>query len=142
MPRTPGRGSLFERLDPDLPPRRMRTRQELASERVGAFKRQLEWILNTRRGSAQSCPELGLADLNDSTIGSTDLLQKVCEDIRATVARYGPGVRSVRVLPLMDGHGPQRLRFRLSCAVLVNNAEEQLELELLLRGSNRDVSVS
>ncbi|MDF6002625.1 type VI secretion system baseplate subunit TssE [Pseudomonas aeruginosa] len=142
MPRSPGHGSLFERLDPDLPPRRVRARQELASERMGAFRRRLEWILNTRRGSAQSRPELGLADLNDSTIGSTDLLHRACEDIRATVARYGPGVRSVRVHPLMDGSAAQRLRFQVSCVVLVNNAEEQVELELMLRGPNRDVSVT
>ena len=58
MPRSPGRGSLFERLDPDLPPRRTRTRQEMAAERIRAIKRQLpELIVTAKAGDSTKARE-------------------------------------------------------------------------------------
>ncbi|WJV25567.1 MULTISPECIES: type VI secretion system baseplate subunit TssE [Pseudomonas] len=142
MPRSPGRGSLFERLEPDLPPRRTRSSHELAGESVQAIKRQLEWVLNTRRGSSQSCPELGVADLNDATISSADLQQKICEDIRATVIRYVPRIHDVDVHPLSEGSSQFGLRIRLNCLVRTKNTQEQIQLDLLLREAGRIAKVS
>ncbi|HBN9879260.1 TPA: type VI secretion system baseplate subunit TssE [Pseudomonas aeruginosa] len=130
---SPGQGSLFERLEPDLPLRRMRSRQELASESVEAIKRQLEWVLNTRRGSSQSCPDLGLPDLNDATASSADLQQQVCDDIRSTVIRYVPRIHQLDVRPLSDGNSRSGLRIRLNCLVRTSGSAEQVEMELMLR---------
>lgn len=143
MPRSPGRGSLFERLDPDLPPRTLRSRQDLANERIKAIKQHLEWMLNTRRGNSLSCPELGLGDINDATLKSADLQQQICDDIRAVIGRYEPRVRVVDVEPLPDhGSGPASLKFRIHCNVVVNNVEEQIELDLLFKGNNRPARVT
>ncbi len=142
MPRSPGRGSLFERLDPDHPPRRTRTRQEMAAERIRAIKRQLEWILNSRQGSSQSSPGLGLRDLNDAAIGAVDLRQQVCLDIHAAVAAYEPRARVVEVKPLPGADASLNLGFRLVCRVPVNNLEEQVEISLLFHHQGRQVRVT
>lgn len=141
MPRSPGQGSLFERLDLDLPPRRSRTRQEVATERIRAIKRQLEWILNARQGSSQSSPGLGLRDLNDAAIGAVDLRQQVCLDIHAAVAAYEPRVRVVDVRPLPEADVSLDLSFRLVCRVPLNNQEEQVEIDLLFHHQGRQVRV-
>lgn len=141
MPRSPGQGSLFERLDPDLPPRRYRTRQEIAAERIRAIKRQLEWILNARRGSSQSSPDLGLRDLNDAAIGAVDLRQLVCLDIHAAVAAYEPRAKVVDVRPLAGAESSLDLGFRLVCKVPLNNQEEQVEIDLLFHHQGQQVRV-
>ncbi|EHC5874207.1 type VI secretion system baseplate subunit TssE [Salmonella enterica subsp. enterica serovar Eastbourne] len=141
MPRSPGQGSLFERLDLDLPPRRSRTRQEVATERIRAIKRQLEWILNARQGSSQSSPGLGLRDLNDAAIGAVDLRQQVCLDIHAAVAAYEPRARVVDVRPLPEADVSLDLSFRLVCRVPLNNQEERVEIDLMFHHQGRQVRV-
>ncbi len=142
MPRSPGQGSLFERLDPGLPPRRNRTRQEVASERIRAIKRQLEWILNARQGSSQSSPGLGLRDLNDAAVGAVDLRRQVCLDIRAAVAAYEPRARVIDVRPLAGADSSPDLGFRLVCSVPLNNQAEQVEIDLLFHHQGRQVRVT
>ncbi|WP_372437202.1 type VI secretion system baseplate subunit TssE [Pseudomonas chlororaphis subsp. aureofaciens] len=142
MPRSPGQGSLFERLDLDLPPRRSRSRQDAATERVHAIKRQLEWILNARQGSSQSSPGLGLRDLNDAGIGAVDLRQQVCLDIHSAVRTYEPRARVLDVKPLANTASTLELGFRLVCIVPLNNREEQVEIDLLFLHHGRQVKVS
>jgi type VI secretion system protein len=142
MPRSPGQGSLFERLDPDVPPRRSRTRQALAAERIGAIKRQLEWILNTRRGSAQSCPELGLRDFNDTTVASDGLREQACEEIRTVIGAFEPRVRVAEVFALPSSELPLDLRFRLVCVVPANDEEDRVEIDLIVQGRSRRIKVA
>lgn len=141
MPRSPGQGSLFERLEPDLPPRRLRTRQDLATERVRAIKTHLELLLNTRRGGSQSCPELGLPDLNDSASGQMDLRNQICLDIRQAVATYEPRVQVIDVQPLITSELPLGLRFRLHCVVPVKDSSEQVEIDLLVDHRQQRINV-
>lgn len=132
MPRSRGQGSLFERLVPDALPRRSRSRQELAAERVLAIKRHLERILNSRRGCSMSSPGLGLQDFNDASMGSADLLVQVSQDIRASVAAYEPRVKVMSVRSRPDPAQPLSLNFRLDCLVPIFNKEEQVEIDLVI----------
>lgn len=137
MPRSPGQGSLFERLDPDAPPRRSRSRQDLAAARIQAIKRHLELILNSRRGGSQSSPELGLQDFNDAAIGSADLLLRVGQDIRQSVAAFEPRVKVLGVHARPDALQPLNLNFRLDCLVPVANAQELVEIDLVIHRPDR-----
>lgn len=141
MPRSPGQGSLFERLDPDLPPRRSRTQQALATERVQAIKNHLEQLLNTRRGGSQSCPELGLPDMNDAASSQLELRTQICQEIREAVARYEPRVRVTEVHPLASSEQPLGLRFRLHCQVPLKHTSEQMEIDLLLHQRQQRIHV-
>jgi len=141
MPRSSGQGSLFERLDPDAPSRRSGTRQDLAAERISAIKRHLDWILNTRRGSAPSCPELGLSDFNDSAAASVSLREQACEEIRELISAYEPRVRVAEVFALPPSELPLDLRFRLTCVVPTDDNEELVEIELIVHGQGRQIKV-
>jgi len=136
-----GPGSLFNRLDPDLPPLRSRTGKALAGDRVRAIKTNLEQLLNTRRGSSQSCPDLGLPDMNDAAVGPLELRTQICHDIREMVARYEPRVRVVDVHPVAaDEHSPG-LCFRLHCQVPLVDAAEQVEIDLLVHQRQQRILV-
>lgn len=142
MPRSPGRGSLWERLEPDALPQRMRTRQQMAAERIHAIKHHLQWLLNTRQGCSQSSPDLGLSDFNDAAIGSADLVLRVRHDIERLVARYEPRVQVVGVRVCPDPDQPLDLHFRLECLVHVHNADEQVEIDLLIRHQDQSARVA
>ncbi|MGU2291770.1 type VI secretion system baseplate subunit TssE [Pseudomonas aeruginosa] len=141
MPRSPGQGSLFERLDPDLPLRRLRTRQDLATERVRAIKNHLEQLLNTRRGGSQSCPALGLPDMNDAGAGQMDLRNQICLEIREVVSTYEPRAQVVDVHPLAVNEQPLGLRFRLHCLVPVRDSLEKVEIDLLVNQRQQRIHV-
>ncbi|MEL1266377.1 type VI secretion system baseplate subunit TssE [Pseudoxanthomonas putridarboris] len=141
MSRELGRGSLFERLNPEAPLRRsLQARNDLA-ERVQGIKRQIESLLNARQGCSQSSPDLGLPDFNNSASGSADLLIRMARSIRELIEAYEPrvAVRDVHLLPNPDT--PLELTFRLDCVMTVNTHEEALEMDLILNGHNRHYSV-
>jgi len=137
MPVSVDQGSLFERLDADAPPRRTRSRQDIAIARVQAIKRHLELILNSRRGCSQSSPTLGLQDFNDAAIGSADLLLQVSQDIRESVAAFEPRIKVVRVQARPEPMQPLDLNFRLDCLVDVASAEEKMEIDLVIHRADR-----
>ncbi len=141
MPRTSGQASLFERLEPDAPPRRVRSRQDAAAARIHAIKRHLELILNSRRGCSMSTPGLGLRDFNDAAIGSADLLLRVSQDIRQSVAQFEPRVRVLAVRARPDASRPLDLTFRLDCLVPLANAEEQVEIDLIIHRPDRHAQI-
>lgn len=137
MPVSVDQGSLFERLDADAPPRRTRSRKDLAVARVQAIKRHLELILNSRRGCSQSSPALGLQDFNDAAIGSADLLLQVSQDIRESVAAFEPRIKVLRVQARPEPMQPLDLNFRLDCLVAVASAEEKMEIDLVIHRADR-----
>ncbi|WP_153101212.1 type VI secretion system baseplate subunit TssE [Paraburkholderia hayleyella] len=136
-PGTSGQGSLFERLDPGLSPRRLRTSQDLAAERMQSIKTHLEWVLNARQGCSASSPALGLPDFNDVAAGSTDLRQQLGEHIQAVVTEFEPRVNVTRVQALADSASPVDLHFRLYCLIPVRNVHESIEIDLVLQHHNR-----
>ncbi|MHA6198503.1 type VI secretion system baseplate subunit TssE [Pseudomonas wadenswilerensis] len=136
-----GAESLFQRLDPDLPPRRTRTRQGVAAERIQAIKTNLEQLLNTRRGGSQSSPELGLPDMNDAASGPLALRDQLCEDIREMVARYEPRVSVLDIRPLTASEQPLGLCFRLHCLVPLADSSGPVEIDLLLHPRQQRIQV-
>lgn len=140
MSRLPGQGSLFERLTSDLP-RRARTQQALAAERVRAIRSHVEELLNARRGGSQGCPDLGLSDMNDAAVGQLELSTHICREIQEMVARYEPRVRVMEVRPLAAVEQPLGLCLRLCCQVLHKDASEQVEMDLLVHHRQQHIHV-
>lgn len=142
MPRSAGLGSLFERLDPDVPLLRILSRQEQVQERIRGIKQNLERILNTRQGCSASSPELGLRDFNNASLGSTDLQQRVGADIRRSIAAHEPRIKVVSVRVQPDATQPLNLHIRLDCLVSLQGMEEQMEIDLVVNGLDRLIRIS
>ncbi|RCL28439.1 type VI secretion system baseplate subunit TssE [Pseudomonas sp. AFG_SD02_1510_Pfu_092] len=133
--------ALFDRLSADPAVSPNPSRQENAAHLFAAIKRHLETLLNARKGCSQSSPELGLADFNGHDASSGDLLEQVSTDIRRTIERFEPRLRVRALKAVPDCHAPLELHFRLDCQVQVNNHTQQLQLELLVNGHNRQTRV-
>lgn len=134
-------GSFFERLDPDLPVVRSVDDSNQLAAVVGAIKRHLEWLLNSRQGNSQSAPELGLSDFNDATGGSTDFTLKIARNIKETIQRYEPRVivQDVEYSPNPDN--PLELTFKVVGQIPLKQNNKEVLIELILNGHTKHYDV-
>lgn len=141
MSRATGRGSLFDRLDPEACQQRSLLARNNLPERIQGIKRHIELLLNARQGCSQSSPEVGLPDFNDAVAGSADLLIRTARGIRESIEAHEPRltVRDVRFIPNPDA--PLELNFRLDCVMTVEHPEEVFGIDLVMNGHNRHYRV-
>lgn len=123
-------GSLFERISDAavLSPRR-RSKTALLS----SIQHNLQNILNTRSGSCHGSPELGIADLNDEALVSSDFRKEIGRGIHDCILRYEPRIAEVAVTAATaEGHSPLELRFHIVARVNFADAADVLEFDILL----------
>lgn len=123
-------GSLFERIDyaAKLSPRR---RPQAAL--LNSIGHNLQNILNTRSGSCHGSPELGIADLNDEALVSSDFRQEIGRGIHDCILRYEPRIaEAVVTAATTDGYSPLELRFHIVARVDFADASDVLEFDILL----------
>lgn len=123
-------GSLFERIgDAAASSPRRRPKTALLS----SIRHNLQNILNTRSGSCYGSPELGIADLNDEALVSSDFRQEIGRSIHDCILRYEPRIAQALVTAATaEGHSPQELRFHIVARVNFADAADALEFDILL----------
>lgn len=108
--------SLFERIrlraDPD---------NQAPTDLVMSIKQNLSLILNTRPGGSQSTPELGIIDLNDAMMDSSELNLTICKSITDCVLRYEPRITELTVTAGSGGNTPLMLHFRVIATIQEEN---------------------
>jgi len=90
-----------------------------------AVRRNLAKLLNSRQGMSPAQPDYGLPSLTDVPLEGTNALAALRDKIRATIERYEPRLRRVRVSSPQDEEQPdrQKLVFRID-ALLVGRSGE------------------
>lgn len=125
--------SLFDRIsgaDASIPPA-----QEM-DRLVSSVKRQLERVLNTRRGSCRSAPDLGVVDLNDSTQSSDDTGGRIREAIRHCIREYEPRIDGVEVFAVDNTTAVPGMAFRVNASVRLDTLEQAASFDIHM-DSNR-----
>lgn len=123
-------GSLFERVGNAAGKSR---RLSSPGQLLQSIRRNLENVLNTRSGSCYGSPDLGIPDLNDDALVSSDFRKEIGRGIRSCILRYEPRLVYVTVGTAMpDDAAPQELRFHIVAQVSFNDARDLLEFEILL----------
>lgn len=123
-------GSLFERIQEavDLPVRRKPKEALLRSIRSN-----LQNVLNTRSGSCYGSPELGIADLDDDALITSDFRTAIEKAIRNCMLRYEPRMSDVVVTAIAeDGYSPLELCFHIVAYMDFSNRKDVLEFDILL----------
>lgn len=128
---TPGRdrysGSLFERI-------RRAGDSVIHNASAKAFRQSicnnLQNILNTRYGSCQGTPELGIIDFNDAASSITDFATAISGAIRDCILRYEPRVKQVTVSTAARQNTSLDLHFHLTVWVSLNGISDVLEFDL------------
>ena len=123
-------GSLFERISDaaTLSPRRKPKMVLLRS-----IMQNLQNILNTRSGSCYGAPELGLPDLNDEILFSSDFRYEIERRIHGCIERYEPRITEVAVNTTI----PEELRFHIVALVNFEVMSDVMEFDIMLDDNQR-----
>jgi type VI secretion system protein len=102
-----------------------------------SVKSNLRRLLNTRRGSANSDIEMGLADFNDAQLASRNMMSNICFEIERVISKYEYRLKDITVLPLMDNVSPLKLHFKIHATLPFSDRKEAVEFDLLIeKGSS------
>ncbi|TKV11686.1 type VI secretion system baseplate subunit TssE [Citrobacter sp. wls619] len=123
-------GSLFERISEAANPSSYQNPKEA---RVRSIRRNLQQILNTRSDSCYGSPELGIIDLNDETLASSDFRREIRKTISECILRYEPRIADAVVTAVIpDEYAPLELRFHIVATVDFSEASDMFEFDILL----------
>ena len=130
--RTNHSASLFERIEDNLAPRNSNEEEGL----VASLKRNLQAILNTRAGNAQSCKELGIIDFNDATGSTVEVYATICKAIRRCIENYEPRIKKVDVVAQPNENDPLTLYFSIKALVIFDDKERLINFNLSVKNKN------
>jgi type VI secretion system protein ImpF len=123
----------------DLPPSRQRSLRELKQ----AVRRDLEWLLNTRRSivpvpknyvqTPKSLISYGLPDFSAASVTNPSDRASILRTLERTIAQFEPRLKSVSIMIDTGGESKQALRFRIDAMLDVDPAPEQVTFDTTLQ---------
>jgi type VI secretion system protein ImpF len=129
--------------DPDTSVELPLSRSESVRELKAALKRDLEWLLNTRRIAVPPDESLievnrslyvyGLPDFTAFSLNSPKDQAKLVRLLQGTLKLFEPRLANVRIVPLEAGaHGTRTLRFRIEGLLIMDPAPEHVSFDTVL----------
>lgn len=125
--------SLFERIEESKTIRSSDDTKDL----VDSLKRNLQAILNTRSGNAQSCPELGIIDFNDATGSSVEVYSAICRAIKRCIEDYEPRISRAEIIAQPNEADPLTLYFLVRSYVSFEERESIINFNLRIDGNHK-----
>lgn len=125
--------SLFERIQENRATRSVNETEDL----VASLKRNLQAILNTRSGNAQSCPELGIIDFNDATGSSVEVYTAICKTIKRCIEDYEPRISRAEIIAQPNENDPLTLYFLVTLYVSFEECESVVNFNLRIDGNHK-----
>jgi type VI secretion system protein ImpF len=147
--------SVLERLI-DLEPQNegepQANRAQSVRQLKGALRRDLEWLLNTRRTPEavdsqyeeleKSLFNYGLADLSSLSWENTHDRTRLARNIEKVLSIFEPRLKKVRVLPIGDISATQNvLRFQIDGLLDMSPAPERISFDTVLQLSSGEYQV-
>jgi len=112
-----------------------------------AVKRDLEWLLNSRRLVADRPAELshlsqslltfGMPDLGSSTLNNAHDQDRVRREVEQSIARFDPRLSQVRVTLVESRDVDRTLRFRIDAILQVEPSPEPVTFDSVFQVSRR-----
>lgn len=148
--------SLIDRLidsEPNLRADSPITRSQSVRGIKKALRRDMEWLLNTRRtpeaAKADTLAELreslywfGLPDFSSRSIHAPRDRSQLLVELERIIALFEPRLRNVRVTPVEDPDGPQRvLHFQIEGVLDMDPAPERVSFDTTLQLSSGDCEI-
>jgi type VI secretion system protein ImpF len=148
--------SLIDRLtdkEPNLASDPATTRAQSVRQLKAALRRDLEWLLNTRRNPeaapesmeelAKSLYNYGLPDFSHANVNSSRDRKWLAREVENTVALFEPRLTDIRVQIVEDPDaGPARiLRFQIEGMLQMDPAPEQVSFDTVLQLTSGEYQV-
>jgi type VI secretion system protein ImpF len=148
--------SVFDRLKDDDPKSPSveppLTRAESVRLLRAGVRRDLEWLLNTRRNPEDPGPTLaeiensvynyGLPDFSTYAIASPKDQARLVRSLQAAVKTFEPRITSVRIIPLeISPKGLRTMRIRIEGLLLMDPAPEHISFDTMLQLTTGDFRI-
>jgi type VI secretion system protein ImpF len=147
--------SVLDRLidaEPRVPADPYITRAQSVRQLKASLRRDLEWLLNTRRSPegagetehelARSLYNYGLPDFSAYSINSPKDRNRLLRAIESTIAYFEPRLASVKVTPIeVAGVNTRVLRFQIEGMLLMDPAPEQVSFDTVLQLTSGEYQV-
>jgi type VI secretion system protein ImpF len=130
------------------------TRAEAVRRLRASVRRDIEWLLNSRRVATppdtalvelgKSAYTYGLPDLSSVSLASYAEQGKLLLAIEKTLELFEPRLSNVKVIPITDNQHKyiQRLDFRIEGLLLMDPAPEQVSFDTSLDGVSQNYKVN
>ncbi|MGH9631418.1 MAG: type VI secretion system baseplate subunit TssE [Bryobacteraceae bacterium] len=120
------------------------TRAQSVRMLKNAVRRDLEWLLNTRRIAEEPDESLqevsrslyayGLPDFTHYSLNNPKDQTKLLRFLQSTIKTFEPRLASVRIIPIEDTTtGSRTLRFRIEGLLLMDPAPENISFDTVLQ---------
>jgi type VI secretion system protein ImpF len=135
-----------------VPPDPYRSRSASVRGLKAALRRDLEWLLNTRRNpfaAPESMPQLsqslynyGLPDFSALSSESPKDRQRLLAEVERTVALFEPRLRNIRVIFIEGtGAGTRALRFQIEGSLQMDPSPEHVSFDGELQLANGEYQI-
>jgi type VI secretion system protein ImpF len=136
-----------EKVDPPI------TRLESVRRLKTALKRDMEWLLNTRRCPVmdqmdddpgelkRSLLNYGLPDISSMSVQSGKDHTRILRQMEEAVEFFEPRLRNVRISLHPVAKGSRLLRFSMEAMLMIDPAPEQVRFDTLLELTSGDIEV-
>jgi len=146
--------SILDRLidrQPNIRSEATTARAQTYRELKEAVRRDLEWLLNTRRtpfGAPSSAPELaksvynfGLPDFTNAALNVADDRRRIARLMEITIGHYEPRLINIHVTVLEAVAGSRMLMFHIEAAMRMSPAPQRVYFDAKLELTNRQYSI-
>jgi type VI secretion system protein ImpF len=135
-----------EKVDPPI------TRTESLRRMKSALKRDMEWLLNTRRCQvmeelddpgelAKSVLNYGLPDISSMSVQSGKDHNRILRQMEEAVEYFEPRLKNVRVSLRPVEKTSRTLRFTIDALLMIDPAPEQIRFDTVLELTSGDIAV-
>jgi len=139
-------------LDPNASSDPPASRSQSVRQLKASLRRDLEWLLNTRRNPDEvpetyqelfrSLYNFGLPDITSMGLNSPRDRQRLLRMVQQTIEIFEPRLLSVRVRALDDaGSGPRILHFQIEVLLKMDPAPEQILFDTVLQLNSGEYKV-
>lgn len=139
-------------LDPNASSDPPASRSQSVRQLKASLRRDLEWLLNTRRNPDEvpetyqelfrSLYNFGLPDITSMGLNSPRDRQQLLRMVQQTIEIFEPRLLSVRVRALDDaGSGPRILHFQIEALLKMDPAPEQILFDTVLQLNSGEYKV-
>lgn len=103
---------------------------QISSSRIDSIKLNLSKILNCRPGSSQSTKNIGVVDLNDATMGTSEIKANICRAIKNCIEQYEPRIIQVKVTALANDIDLLTMEFDIQAVIKDDLGTDNIEFKI------------
>lgn len=103
---------------------------QISNSRIDSIKLNLSKILNCRPGSSQSTKNIGVVDLNDATMGTSEIKANICRAIKNCIEQYEPRIIQVKVTALANDVDLLTMEFDIQAVIKDDLGTDSIEFKI------------